>query len=129
MADNDKYAYAGQNKYEAGSKVAYDHSKIERDRPATFVSAYGEDECLLEADKDDDYQDERFFTIHNHHVQPYYESQSVEVNYKDIYNALECALNQGYPGYPGLAALPELMKDLGFEVPEDNLIEANDTHG
>ena len=106
------------HKYKQGEKVRYKNAE-HGDNPLAIFVCYFDGVSLLKYHDDDPNNDQPdFFTVGNHNVQPYYETQQIKVEYVDAYNALEFALNQSYPG---TSSIPDLMRSLGFEVQEDEL--------
>lgn len=103
--------------YKKGDKVRYRYSKDLEWQPAKFICYYDSDYILLEGFPGNDLQADRFFLVYDHVIEPYYETQVVDIIYSDLRELLRIALEGGYGD--SQKALNNCMTSLGFEVPED----------
>lgn len=128
-----------KNKFEPGDKVYYYFNK--HDKYAAVFAAYYESapdisdhmkNCIIETTSDEpntegpNYNGRTLISVWEDKLVPYYESQDVEVNYKDLYEVIDTALCKSHTGHYAVLAL---MANLGFEVPEDNQPNEGITNG
>lgn len=131
MSDNDKFkpgdrVYYYQNKhdkYEAIFAAYYESAPDIGDRIKNCIVDVTSDEPSTEAPN---YNGRIFISVSEDKIVPYYKSQDVEVNYKDLYEVIDTALCKSHTGHSAVLAL---MANLGFEVPEDNQPNEGITNG
>lgn len=102
--------------YKQGDTIRYRDREASHWKPAMFVCPYFKDHVvLLRLPEDDKFKESTFCTCHRNNLSQY-KDQTLLIAYTDIRKALTYIQNKGTSN--GSNKVDEMMRELGFDVPE-----------